>query len=84
MIKIDTIYNEDCLTGLRRMDADSVDCCITSPPYFAMRDYGYIRQYGLELSPEAYIDRLCDVFREVLRVMKPEATCWVVIGDTYA
>ena len=62
----------------------TVDCCVTSPPYFAMRDYKCEGQIGLEKSPEEYIARLCDVFREVLRVMKPEATCWVVIGDTYA
>lgn len=84
MIKLNTIYNEDCRTGLRRMNADSVDCCVTSPPYFALRDYGCEGQIGLERSPEAYIDHLCDVFREVLRVLKPEGTCFVVIGDTYA
>ena len=83
-MEIDIIYNEDCLQGLRKMPADSVDCCVTSPPYFALRDYGCKGQIGLEPSPEAYIDRLCEVFREVLRVMKPEATCWVVIADTYA
>lgn len=66
------------------MKEETVDCCVTSPPYFALRDYGCEGQIGLEQSPEEYIARLCDVFREVLRVMKPEATCWVVIGDTYA
>ncbi|MBQ8713036.1 MAG: site-specific DNA-methyltransferase [Prevotella sp.] len=82
-IELDTIYNEDCLTGLRRMDDNAVDCCVTSPPYFALRDYGCEGQIGLEPSPETYISRLCDVFREVLRVLKPEGTCWVVIGDSY-
>jgi len=84
MIEPDNIYNMDCLEGLRQMDDATVDCCVTSPPYFALRDYGCEGQIGLEQSPEEYIARLCDVFREVLRVMKPEATCWVVIGDTYA
>ena len=83
MIELDTIYNMDCLTGLRRMDADSVDCCVTSPPYFALRDYGYEGQIGLDASPEEYIEKLTDVFAEVLRVLKPEGTCWVVIGDSY-
>ena len=84
MIEHDNIYNMDCLEGLRQMEDATVDCCVTSPPYFALRDYGCEGQIGLEQSPEEYIARLCDVFREVLRVMKPEATCWVVIGDTYA
>lgn len=84
MIEPDNIYNMDCLEGLRQMEDATVDCCVTSPPYFALRDYGCEGQIGLEQSPEEYIARLCDVFREVLRVMKPEATCWVVIGDTYA
>lgn len=84
MIEADNIYNMDCLEGLRQMEDATVDCCVTSPPYFSLRDYGCQGQIGLEQSPEEYIARLCDVFREVLRVMKPEATCWVVIGDTYA
>lgn len=83
MIEHDNIYNMDCLEGLRQMEDATVDCCVTSPPYFALRDYGCEGQIGLEQSPEEYIARLCDVFREVMRVMKPEATCWVVIGDTY-
>lgn len=66
------------------MDDCTVDCVVTSPPYFALRDYGVEGQIGLEHSVEEYISRLCDVFREVLRVMKPTATCWVVIGDSYA
>lgn len=84
MIELDKIYNEDCLTGLQRMDDCTVDCVVTSPPYFGLRDYGVEGQIGLEHSVEEYISRLCDVFREVLRVMKPTATCWVVIGDSYA
>jgi len=78
------IHNMDCLDGLRAMDDCSIDCCVTSPPYFALRDYGCNGQIGLEHSPEEYIDKLVSVFSEVLRVMKPDGTCWVVIGDTYA
>ena len=77
-------YNMDCLDGLRAMDDCSIDCCVTSPPYFALRDYACNGQIGLEHSPEEYIDKLVSVFSEVLRVMKPDGTCWVVIGDTYA
>ena len=83
-IELDRIYNEDCLSGLRRLPDNVVDCVVTSPPYFALRDYGVDGQIGLEDSPEAYIGRLCDIFREVMRVMKPSGTLWVVIGDSYA
>lgn len=81
---LNTTYNMDCLDGLRAMDDCSIDCCVTSPPYFALRDYGCDGQIGLEGSPEEYIEKLTVIFAEVLRVMKPEATCWVVMGDTYA
>ncbi len=83
-MELDKIHNEDCLTGLRRLPDNAVDCVVTSPPYFALRDYGVDGQIGLEESPEAYIGRLCDIFREVMRVMKPSGTLWVVIGDSYA
>ena len=83
MIELDKIYNEDCLTGMKRIEDNSIDCCVTSPPYFALRDYGCEGQIGLEHSPEEYIDKLTAIFAEVLRAMKPEGTCWVVIGDSY-
>lgn len=83
-MELDKIYNEDCLEGMKRIPGGSVDCVVTSPPYYALRDYGVEGQIGLEPSPDEYIARLCDVFREVLRVMKTTATCWVVIGDSYA
>lgn len=82
-MELNKIYNEDCLEGMKRIPDGSVDCVVTSPPYYALRDYGVEGQIGLEPSPEEYIARLCGVFREVLRVMKPTATCWVVIGDSY-
>ena len=83
MIEVNNIYNMDCLQGLRLMPSDSVDCCITSPPYFGLRDYGVAGQIGLELSPNEYIARLTGVFAEVLRVLKPTGTLWLNIGDTY-
>lgn len=82
--KIDIVHNMDCLEGLRKMPSDFVDCCITSPPYFGLRDYGCEGQIGLEESPTDYINRLTKVFMEVYRVMKPNGTLWVVIGDSYA
>jgi len=63
---------------------NSIDCCITSPPYWAMRDYGYNEQIGLEQVPEEYISILCDGFNEINRVMKKSGTLWVVIDDTFA
>jgi DNA modification methylase len=79
----DTIYNDDCLPFLHGIPDDSIDCCITSPPYFALRDYGIPCQIGLEDSPEEYIAHLCAVFAQVLRVLKPEGTVWLNMGDTY-
>lgn len=83
MIEPNNIYNMDCLDGLRLVPSDSVDCCITSPPYFGLRDYGVEGQIGLEPSPDEYISRLAQVFSEVLRVLKPEGTLWLNIGDSY-
>jgi len=79
----DIIYNEDCLQGLKHLPDNSVDCCITSPPYYALRDYGVEGQIGLEETPQQYIDRLTEVFMEVHRVLKPEGTLWINIGDSY-
>jgi len=58
--------------------------CITSPPYWALRDYGVEGELGLELTFQEYINRLCDIFDEVKRVLKKDGTCWVNLGDTYA
>lgn len=78
------IYNIDCLTGLRNLPDDSIDCCVTSPPYFNLRDYGVNGQIGLEDTPEQYIQKLVGVFHEVRRVLAPAGTLWVNIGDCYA
>ena len=83
MIELDKIYNCDCLEGLRQLPDACVDCCVTSPPYYALRDYGCEGQIGLEETPEKYIERLTEVFMEVHRVMKPEGTLWLNIGDSY-
>ena len=66
------------------MPANSVDCIITSPPYWQLRDYHVNGQLGLEPTFEEYIQRLCDVFDEARRVLKPAGTCWINMGDTYA
>ena len=83
MVELDKTYNEDCLHGLKHLPDNSVDCCVTSPPYYALRDYGVDGQIGLEETPEEYIRKLTDVFMEVHRVLKPEGTLWLNIGDSY-
>lgn len=82
-MKTNIIYNKDCLIGLRELPDNCIDCCITSPPYYGLRDYGCSGQIGLEETPREYIDRLTEVFAEVLRVLKPDGTLWLNIGDTY-
>ena len=83
-MEIDKIYQGDCLEVLKTFEDNSIDCCVTSPPYYALRDYGVDGQIGLEETPEKYIERLTDVFMEVHRVLKPNGTLWLNIGDSYA
>ena len=77
------IINRDCLAALRDLPDESVNCCVTSPPYYALRDYGIDAQIGREDSPEEYIRRLVLVFREVRRVLTADGTLWLNIADTY-
>ena len=81
-MKTDVIINRDCLMALRELPADSVHCCVTSPPYYALRDYGMDAQIGREDTPEEYIRRLVAVFREVKRILRPDGTFWRNIADT--
>ena len=81
---INKIYCCDCLKGLGGLPDNSIDCCVTSPPYFNLRDYGVEGQIGLENSPDEYIRVLVEVFAEVRRVLRPTGTLWVNIGDSYA
>ncbi|HJV19314.1 MAG TPA: site-specific DNA-methyltransferase [Sediminibacterium sp.] len=78
------IFNENCLTGLKKLPDNSIDCCVTSPPYFGLRDYGTTNQIGLEDSPQDFVNALVKVFEEVHRVLKPEGTLWLNLGDSYA
>ena len=73
----------DALTRLRDLPNESVHCCVTSPPYWGLRDYGVEGQIGLEPSQEAYVARIVAVFAEVRRVLRPDGTCWVNLGDSY-
>jgi DNA modification methylase len=74
----------DCIEGMRTLADGSIHCCVTSPPYWGLRDYGHEGQIGLEDTPEAYVGRMVDVFREVRRVLRDDGTAWVNLGDSYA
>lgn len=82
-MRLDTIINRDALCALRELPAESVHCCVTSPPYYALRDYGMDAQIGREDTPDQYIARLVEVFRELKRVLRPDGTFWLNIADTY-
>jgi len=83
MNKINT-QTGNCLDILPTMEAGSVNCCVTSPPYFGLRDYGNDEQIGLEETPEAFVESLVNVFREVKRVLADDGTLWLNLGDSYA
>ena len=83
MNKINT-QTGNCLDILPTMEAGSVNCCVTSPPYFGLRDYGNDEQIGLEETPEAFVESMVNVFREVKRVLADDGTLWLNLGDSYA
>lgn len=83
MLTIDKIHIMDCLTGLRQMPDNAVQCCVTSPPYWRQRDYGMPEQFGMEDTPEQYVKKLVELFTEVKRVLKPNGTLWLNLGDGY-
>jgi DNA modification methylase len=79
-----TVLQGDCLEQLRTLPDASVQCCVTSPPYWGLRDYGVAGQLGLEKTPEEYVAKMVAVFHEVRRVLMDAGTCWVNLGDSYA
>lgn len=78
------ILQGDCREVLRTLPDESVHCVVTSPPYFGLRDYGVAGQIGLEPTPAAFVEQMVAVFREVRRVLRPDGTLWLNIGDSYA
>lgn len=74
----------DSLTVLPMIEAESVQCCVTSPPYWGLRDYDHPAQIGAEPSPELYVENLVAIFREVRRVLRKDGTVWLNVGDGYA
>ncbi len=79
-----SIFQGDALTLLKLCPEKSVHCCVTSPPYFGLRDYGVAGQIGLEPTPDDFVAKLVDVFREVRRVLRDDGTLWLNLGDSYS
>lgn len=77
------IHCGDAITILRGMESESIHCCVTSPPYFGLRDYGIAGQLGLESTPDEYVSKLVAVFAEVRRVLRKDGTLWLNLGDSY-
>ena len=78
------IIQGDCIEGMRTIADESVHCVVTSPPYYGLRDYGVDGQIGLEESPDAYVAKMVDVFRDVHRILRNDGTLWLNLGDSYA
>jgi len=78
------ILQGDCVQSLKQLADESVQCCVTSPPYFGLRDYGHDGQIGLEETPDEYVAKIVKVFREVRRVLRKDGTLWLNLGDSYA
>lgn len=79
-----SVYLGDCLDGLRQLPDGAARTCVTSPPYFGLRDYGHEGQIGLEPTPDEFVAALVRVFREVRRVLADDGTAWLNLGDSYA
>lgn len=78
-----TILQGDCREVIKTLPKASVHCCVTSPPYWGLRDYGVEGQIGLEESPQAWVEKMVEVFNEVWRVLRDDGTLWLNLGDTY-
>lgn len=83
MVEASRIIVADVLEGLASIDAGSVHCCVTSPPYWGLRDYGVDGQIGLEATPDEFVARMVEVFRAVRRVLRDDGTLWLNLGDCY-
>lgn len=78
------IINGDCRSELALLEPGSVHCCVSSPPYFGLRDYGNVGQIGLEASPDDFVAEMVSVFSDVRRVLRDDGTLWLNLGDSYA
>ena len=78
------ILEGDALTVLKTMGDQSINCVVTSPPYWGLRDYGIEGQLGLEDTPELYVEKVVEIFQEIWRVLRNDGSVWINLGDTYA
>ncbi|MCC7086881.1 MAG: site-specific DNA-methyltransferase [Pirellulales bacterium] len=78
------IFTGDSRIVLPTLDPESIQCCITSPPYWGLRDYDHTAQIGTEASPDLYVESLVGIFREVRKVLRKDGTVWLNVGDGYA
>ena len=78
------IKQGDAIEVLKTMPDQSINTCVTSPPYWGLRDYGVEGQLGLESTPDEYVAKMVEVFREVRRVLRDDGTLWLNLGDSYA
>lgn len=76
---METVLVGDALENLQKLEEESVNVCVTSPPYYNLRDYGADGQIGMEATPEDFVEKLVAVFREVRRVLRRDGTLWVII-----
>lgn len=83
-MELNKIYQGDAFQVLQTLPDNIINCCVTSPPYYGLRDYEVEGQIGQESTPEEYIDNLVEIFREIKRVLKDDGTIWVNIADSYA
>jgi DNA modification methylase len=83
-VELNTIIQGDAREVLKTLPEKSIHCCVTSPPYYGLRDYGVEGQVGLEETPEAYVANMVEIFREVRRVLRDDGTLWLNLGDSYA
>jgi len=83
MLELNHIYQGHVLDRLKDLPEQSVQCVVTSPPFWGLRDYGVSGQLGLESTPEEYVENMVDVFRQIKRVLKDDGTVWLNLGDSY-
>ena len=83
-MEINKIYQESCLDTCKRIKDNSIDCVITSPPYWQLRDYGYEGQWGLEATFNEYLEHLWLLMDEIYRILKSDGTVWINLGDSYS
>ena len=81
---VNTIHNENAFETVSKMDDKSINCVVTSPPYYGLRDYGHDDQIGLEETPQEYVEKLVSLFRDIRRVLTDDGTVWLNLGDSYA